>query len=225
MEDLAGAFSFHRATSVWPSLDDNTNNANHIAIATTPDDLRKVGALRYSMYVERDKKVYAHVDPSKRCFLEPVDLVSLNLMASKRGECLAGLRLTKAREALKDVHLKRLLANTPIASSEFDNLVVSSRFVVAESVHARLQTVALLQEAYRVSLLHGAATGIIATRLALVPFFVRIGFVACATTYVEQIAGELAVLRFDFRNRQRLASMFREVHDNITATERIETTP
>lgn len=224
MDDVAGAFSFHRATSGWSTLNEKTNNPNHISIVTTSHDLRKVGALRYSMYVERDKKVYAHVDPSKQCFLEPVDLASLNLIASESGECLAGLRLTKAREALKDVHLSRLLANTPIASSEFDNVVVSSRFVVAKTVHARLQTDALLKEAYRVSLLNGAATGIIATRLALVPFFIRIGFVAYGTTYVEQIAGELAVLRFDFRKRQCLAPMFREVHDNITATDRLEIT-
>jgi hypothetical protein len=227
MDDLAGAFSFHRATSAWSTLDEKSNNPNHISIVTTSDDLRKVGALRYSMYVERDRKPYPYADTVNRRFLEPIDLRSLNLMALVDGNCVAAIRLTRAADNLADEYLSRLLSQISFDSSELKDIVVCSRLVVASGTQARLHTAALLQEAYRLSLLNGATMGVMSTRPSLIPFFTRMGFVAYGSTYIEKAAGELAVLHLKLWDRKALAaasSIFLDVYDAVTSSNKFEVT-
>jgi predicted GNAT family N-acyltransferase len=222
MNEFAVPFLSSRTAFGGSLLDADTESKNRVSIVTTLEELREIGELRYAMYVERDKKAYPFADSQSRCFLEPIDNRSLNLFAAVAGRCLAGLRLTKATLAMEDEYLSRLLAHSPIKPSEYEKVVVASRLVVGTEIHARLQTAVLLQETYRLSLLNGAETGVISTRLALVPFFTRMGFVAYGNTYTEQIAGELAVLRFDFRNRESLASIFVQIRDAVEASYELE---
>jgi hypothetical protein len=54
-----------------------------VSIAQTAEDLRKIGELRYSLYIERDRKAYGRADHESRCFLEPIDSSSLNIFGGK----------------------------------------------------------------------------------------------------------------------------------------------
>jgi predicted GNAT family N-acyltransferase len=226
MDDVAETFSLDRTASIWPVLKSNAKHKRRIwtlkraiTIVKTSEGLRKIGALRYSMYIEQDKKPYAHADSSKRCFLEPIDLRSVNLAATLRGQCIAGLRLTKARDALDDEYLFRLLSHTPFNPNEYEKVVVCSRLVLANSIRARLQISGILQEAFRISLTNGIDYAVLSARPALVPLYKKMGFIPFGEGYREKIAGDLSVLILDLRNREALSatrSLFLRVYDALT---------
>jgi predicted GNAT family N-acyltransferase len=226
MDDVAGTFSIDQVASIWPVLKNNAKRKRRIwtikraiTILKTSEGLTKIGALRYSMYIEQDKKPYAHADSSKRCFLEPIDLRSVNLAATVRGECIAGLRLTKARDALDDEYLFRLLSHTPFSPADYDKVVVCSRLVLANSVRARLQISGILQEAFRISLTNGIDYAVLSARPALAPLYKKMGFIPFGEGYREKIAGDLIVLILDLRNREVLSStrsIFLRVYDALT---------
>jgi hypothetical protein len=66
----------------------------------------------------RDGKAYAHADRARRCFLEPIDEVSLNFQARKGDRVLAAVRLTHAKDALGDPQMARLLKGFELEAAE-----------------------------------------------------------------------------------------------------------
>jgi hypothetical protein len=213
MEDYTGTFSLERTCG------SDTKASRPISFAKSPIEMQEVGRLRYSRYVERDKKAYHCVDHENKWFLETVDYKSLNLFISSE-TCLTAARITKARFALKDEFLARLLQNTPIDPSKYDRLVVVSRLVSADRPEARLLVPTIVQECYRVSLVSGIRFATIATRRALVPFFTKLGFVECGKHYTESVAGEMNVLTMDLWDRNilsRTGSIFLPVFEAYQA--------
>jgi hypothetical protein len=192
-----------------------------VQIVQNAEELWKIGELRYSLYVARDLKAYPEADHVNQCFLEPVDGLSLNLFGAVDERCLTALRLTKAHLALEDKYLRRVLKNSPIGPARYDELVLASRLVSRHRAEARLLLAPILRESYRLSFLNGINFCVQATRRSLVPFFTRMGFKICGTTYSEEIAGELNVLLLDFRDRETLSasnSLFLDLLSNLTAS-------
>jgi hypothetical protein len=218
IDHFADAPSLDRVAANWPVFHESAAPKKRISIVKdrvsvvkTLQDLRKIGELRYSMYIEKDKKAYVS-DASNRCFLELVDLDSLNLLASSGAVCLGGVRLTKATNALKDEFLERLLSRTPFDRSDYEKVVVCSRLVLAHTVRARFQMLALLKKTMQVSLTSGAEYAVMCTRQALVPLFTKMGWVQYGSSYHEAIAGELFVLIFDLQN-STTRSIFLKIYD------------
>jgi hypothetical protein len=209
--------SLDRVAAKWISFSERPTKKrtsiikDRISVVKTLQDLRKIGELRYAMYIEKDKKAYVS-DASNRCFLERVDLDSLNLLASSGTVCLGGVRLTKATDALKDEFLERLLLQTPFDHSDYEKVVVCSRLVLAHTVRARFQMLALLRKTMRVSLTSGAEYAVMCTRQALVPLFTKMGWVQHGSAYHEAIAGDLFVLVFDLKN-PATRSVFLKIYD------------
>jgi hypothetical protein len=177
-----------------------------IRIAKDPEDLRKIGALRYSLYVARDGKAYPYADRSNESLIEPVDSRSLNIFGLSDGACVTAIRITKAPLAVDDRYLRRLLTHSPFDTLSYDSLAIVSRLVAAKQPEARTLMLSVINEGYRVALRNGIKFAVAATRSTLVPFFSRIGWIASGITYAEEIAGEMHVLVLPIRDRRHLKS-------------------
>jgi hypothetical protein len=221
IDGVAGAQSFDRIAANWPASQDKaqpkkriTLLKDRVSVVKTLQGLRKIGELRYAMYVEKDKKAYAAADSSHRCFLELVDMNSLNLVALRGSECLGGIRLTKAADGLDDEYLMRLLSHAPFDPSQYNKVVICSRLVLANTLRARFQMPSLLRKALRISLKNGADYGLMCTRPALVPLFTKMGWVQHGESYHEEIVGDLVVLVLDLRS-STARSIFLRVYDAL----------
>jgi predicted GNAT family N-acyltransferase len=196
-----------------------------IRIADTGEDLRKIGALRYSLFVARDRKAYPAADHDRRCFIEHIDHESLNILGETSGGCcLSAIRLTRAETALRDDYLRRLLSHSPFDAAGYPRLTVVSRLTAADDRDAKPLMLGVMREGYRVALANGIDFAVAATRSALVPLFQRVGFVATGTTYVETVAGEMIVLALDVRDRVHLGavgSIFLDVLDQSESRQRV----
>ncbi|MGN6519327.1 MAG: hypothetical protein ACTHK2_07890 [Dokdonella sp.] len=51
-----------------------------VRVAVTPDDLARVGAFRYRIYVEEQRKFAAHADHEARTLIEPLDRKASSLV-------------------------------------------------------------------------------------------------------------------------------------------------
>jgi hypothetical protein len=65
----------------------------------------------------------------------------------------------------------------------------------------------VIRESYRISSRNGIAYTVIATRNALVRFFLNLGFLPSGKSFIETIAGELHVLVLDMFNQKHLESV------------------
>jgi hypothetical protein len=199
--------------------------SNSIAIAENADDLRKIGALRYSLYVDRDGKAYPSADRQSESFIEPIDSCSLNLFGVTDGACVTAVRITKARLAVEDEYLHRLLRHSSFDPSSYDSLAVVSRLAAAEHPESRVLMISALREAYRLALRNDIEVAVAATRHYLVPFFGRLGWVPSEQVYKEAIAGEMHVLTLHLRNRAHLQSthsVLLDLLDEFESDERTE---
>jgi predicted GNAT family N-acyltransferase len=177
-----------------------------VSVAETAEDLNRIGALRYALYVARDKKSYPDADHHNHSLIEAIDHRSLNVFGEHEGECLTAIRLTKARLATDDRYLHRLLENSTFDEAVYDTLAVVSRLTAAEHAKARPLMISAMREAYRVALRNEIKLAVAATRQALVPFFIRLGWVSSGKSYAESIAGEMHILVLDLHDRSTLNS-------------------
>ena len=51
-----------------------------VRVAVAPDDLARVGAFRYRIYVEEQRKFAAHADHEARTLIEPLDRKASSLV-------------------------------------------------------------------------------------------------------------------------------------------------
>jgi hypothetical protein len=198
--------------------------SNSIFIAESGDDLRRIGALRYSLYIDRDRKAYPSADRQTVCFIEPIDSCSLNLFGVAGGSCVTAVRVTKARLATEDEYLHRLLRNSSFDTCSYDSLAVVSRLAAAEHPESRALMTSALREAYRLALRNGIEFAVAATRHYLVPFFGRMGWAPSGQIYREAIAGEMHVLTLRLRDRAHLQSahsIFLDLLDEFESEETI----
>lgn len=187
-------------------IDEKPRNTS-VLIAESAHDLLKIGKLRYSLYVARDGKSYPYADRASASLLEPVDANSLNLFGLIQDSCCTAMRVTKARVAVQDEYLNRLLANAPFDATSYDKLMVVSRLTTSPGAESRALMLSVIRESYRIALRNGIAFTAIATRASLLPFFARLGFVHTGQTYSEAIAGEMHVVVLDLLNRSHLESV------------------
>jgi predicted GNAT family N-acyltransferase len=198
-----------------------------ISVARSAIDFWKMGRLRYELFIERDGKSYPEADRTERCFIEPIDLNSLNFLAIVGDQCVAACRVTRGDIALMDGYLARIVENSGMATRDLQTTAVCSRFSIATSLQARRLSVALLKEGYRAFLQGGMRTILLASRPSLAPFYGRFGFCETGKRYRERMAGELIVQSLcvhDRRSLQTCNSVLLEVHDQLMAAPSLETT-
>jgi len=187
--------------------DVSANASKSVLIAESADDLRKIGELRYSLYVERDGKAYPCADRDHACLIEPIDHDSLNLFGLIQDSCVSTLRITRAHLAVEDEYLHRLLANSPFDSSSYDKVLVASRLASHPNADSHALMLSVIRESYRIALRNGIAFTVAATRTSLLPFFTRLGFVPSGQTYSETVAGKMNVVVLDMYDRRQLESV------------------
>lgn len=196
-----------------------------ITVAKTNSDLQQIGRLRYSLFIERDGKSYPEAHRGERCFIEPVDVDSLNFMASAEGGCIAACRVTKSDAALKDRYLSRIIQQSGLAPEALERAVVCSRFSIAPTWKAKRLSVALLKEGYRAIYRHGMQTILLASRPSLAPYYAKFGFHETGRRYVEGLAGELVVQQLRVHDRTNLESCGSVLlidHDHLQMNEGLE---
>lgn len=197
-----------------------------ITVARTDSDFQQIGRLRYSLFIERDGKSYPEAHRGERCFIEPVDIDSLNFMASADGRCIAACRVTRSDAALKDQYLSRIIQHSDLAPEELERAVVCSRFSIAQSWKAKRLSVALLKEGYRAIYRHGMQTILLASRPPLAPYYAKFGFHETGRRYFEGVAGEMVVQQLRVRDRKNLescGSVLLNDHDQLQMNENLET--
>jgi hypothetical protein len=201
---------------------DDSARTTSIRIADGVNDLLGIGKLRYSLYVARDGKAYPCANRANGSLIEPIDSSSVNLFAVVQDSCVTAVRITRARLAVDDQYLNRLLAHSAFETSSYDSLVVVSRLVAAEHPGARALMFSAMQESYRVALRNGIQFAVAATRASLVPSFSRVGWVASGVTYKEEIAGEMHVLVLAMRDRRHFQSVGSILLNELDSFEREE---
>jgi hypothetical protein len=189
---------------IWPETIFR-NVRNDIRIAATADEILDIGKLRYSLYVDRDRKLYEHADHRQLTLIEPVDTKSLNFYAGNRSGLRAAVRVSRAAHALNDPLLAPLM--TGVKAKNIGQTVVCSRFVVEPSLSARKTIVPLFQEIYRAGLRAGATKCLLSTRTGLVNIFGRFGFKETGTAFVDAVAGQLNVCELDMHDYEFLIAI------------------
>lgn len=166
------------------------------------DDLRALARLRYDFFVARDGKAYPHADHQNRLLLEPIDRDSLNFGIVRDGQCLVGVRLTRATKATTDPQMAAVLSR----HSDLDpnRVALNSRLTVAPT--GQIYIPAVFRQVYRTALLSGADYGLVAARPVIAPLFQRFGYVASNGVINDPIAGPLLTLRLPLRDVNHMRS-------------------
>jgi len=167
------------------------------------DQLAAVGQLRYRLFIERDGKPYPFADHLSRSFLEPIDEISLNFAVADGGACLAGVRLTRAVDAVGDPQLKAMLDHAGVVPADLPTIAVNSRMVVAETGRARILIPRLFRQIYRAGGIAGMKSCLACSRSSGTALFERFGFVRVGAFH-DAVAGDLVVLRLNATDAQHL---------------------
>lgn len=188
----------------WP-VEILRSQTRSVSIAKTHSDIRAIARLRYELYIARDRKPYGSADHDRRLFIDAIDDVSLNFQANRDDVLLAAVRLTMARDALRDPQTALV-----IKAADTTNLAktsVTSRLAVRPIMSARRVIVPMFQEIYRCGLVIGIEHSLLATRLELRGIFERFGFRMTGRSFDDPVAGTLHVLRLDLIDRAYLVQI------------------
>ena len=191
MLDLTGAHNWDSVSDVWPRR--VVEDPAIVPFVLTGDNLLAYGRLRYELFVERDGKAYPHADHRNRVLIEPVDQWSLNFGAVTDGQCLIGVRLTRAQDAQLDEQL--LAVRTCYEELPTARTVINSRLASYPAGHALLP--ALFRQVFRAVVLSGARYGLVSAREAVAPLFERFGYRRSTLQIDDRIAGPLIPLMLD----------------------------
>jgi len=181
------------------------NVRNDIRVATTDDEVTKIGKLRFSLYVDRDHKLYEHADHRHRTLIEPLDPKSLNFYAAGQSGVRAAVRLSRASDSLSDPLLAPMMAG--IAARNLKQTLICSRFVVEPTFAARKAIVPLFQEVYRAGLTAGATKCVLSIGASLIGMVERFGFKESGIRFVDTVAGQLHTCVLDLYDYEFLTAI------------------
>lgn len=194
----------------WPRVAFAPNRHSAIGCATTGHEVRRIGRLRYELFIERDGKSYAGADHESRTFLEDIDRTSLNFQVVLNSRHVAAVRLTRALDGASDPHLSRALEHAGLDECDLPRTVINSRLAVLPETQARLQIPLLFRHMYRIGVLSGASYCVAAARPAVGSLFERFGFRRRPISYIDPIGGLMEVHVLDVFNKAVLAGGFEE---------------
>ncbi|KAF0120494.1 MAG: hypothetical protein FD152_4137 [Xanthobacteraceae bacterium] len=195
----------------WPRSAFASHRFPAIGCASSSDELNKIGRLRYDLFIERDGKAYSGANHRQRSFLELIDGHSLNFQVVHHGEPIAAVRLTRAKDALADEHLVRIVEHAGLNHSDLRQTVVNSRLAVRPDTRARLQIPLLFRHMYRIGVLSGAAYCLVAARPDVGPLFEKFGFKKRSVSYVDPVGGLMEVHVLDVFDKAALLGGFDDV--------------
>lgn len=173
-----------------------------VRVVVSPEQMQRVGAFRYGVYVQEQGKSARYADHAARVLIEPTDHAASSLVyyIERNGDIIASLRV-EFLEAQDQAHA------ATFASFHFmppAQMLFFSRLMVSADARASTATARLLQIGFALAILKGRSLGLLTCRPVLVPVFERFGCLqyADAFTHAEHglqtpmaILGEIAYLR------------------------------
>lgn len=187
----------------WPAC--------RISIVSSQEELIAIGKLRYSLYVERDRKSY-DANHLTRTFIEPIDNLSTHFQAFQADRLVGAVRLTDAIAARNDPHL-RLLSDIASQFVELPDSFIASRLVILAEIGARTVIWPLFQAVHQTGIAAGGRYCVIATRKSLMSLFRRAGFKQLANSYLDPTAGTLYPLVLDAFDKNALSPIPEDAPD------------
>lgn len=197
-----------------------------IGVARSSKCIEAIGRLRYELFIRRDGKKYAYADHAKALFLEPVDRFSLNFQATDHQRCLASVRMTWARDARDDGQLAKAVVHAGLSDAELSITVINSRLAIRDEMRAKLSLTEMFRSVYRSGYLNGARYCLVGTRLNIVDLYLRFGFCEIGGRYLDDISGNMTVVKLDLHDRQNLErarSPLLTVYDELISRNRERT--
>ncbi|HEY6942195.1 N-acyl amino acid synthase FeeM domain-containing protein [Dokdonella sp.] len=180
-----------------------------VRVVVTPDDLARVGAFRYRIYVEEQGKHAAHADHVARTLIEPLDHTASSIVyyIEREGAVVATMRA----EFLDDDARARHAA----AFDTFDFMPPSqvmhfTRLMVAPSARSADATPKLLFLGFALAVLKDRCFGLLSCKPELVPVFERYACLQYAEGYIDTECGAqvpMAILGETHYLRERAAPL------------------
>lgn len=164
-------------------------NLHDVRVAVTPDDLARVGAFRYRIYVEEQRKFAAHADHDARTLIEPLDRKASSLVYTiERGdEIVATMRVEFLDEEAQARHAAAFAAFDFIPPTQ---LMHFTRLMIAQAARNSDAMPKLLFLGFALALLKDRRFGLLTCKPELVPVFERYACLQYADAYVDEECGE-----------------------------------
>jgi hypothetical protein len=190
------------ADSVPGSLREESMEFSDVNVAVSPEQLERVGAFRYGVYVREQGKHALHADHAARVLIEPADRSALSVVCyvERGGAVVASLRI-EFHEAHDETHATSFSVFHFVPPSR---MLFFSRLMVAADARASAATARLLQFGFALAIMKDRSLGLMTCKPALVPLFERFGCLQYADSYLHAdhgpqspmaILGEVAYLR------------------------------
>lgn len=180
-----------------------------VRVAMTLDDLARVGAFRYRIYVEEQGKCAAHADHGARTLIEPLDRKASSIVyyIERDGEIAATMRAEFLDADARDRH--------GAAFDTFDfippaQMMHFTRLMVAPAARNADATPKLLFLGFALALLKDRCFGLLTCKPDLVPVFERYACLQYADAYLDAESGEqvpMAILGETRYLRERAAPL------------------
>jgi nucleotide-binding universal stress UspA family protein len=184
------------------SLQDESMTLSDVNVVVSPEQLERVGAFRYSVYVQEQGKHAPHADHATRVLIEPADRAASSVVCyvERGGGIVASLRI-EFLEAQDQAHATSFSVFNFVPSSQ---MLFFSRLMVATDSRCSPATARLLQFGFALAIMKDRSLGLLTCKPALVPLFERFGCLQYADSFMHAdhglqspmaILGEVAYLR------------------------------
>lgn len=177
-------------------------DTSDVQIVFMPDQLERVGAFRYQVYIEEQGKSAVHVNHARRTLIEPIDRAPSSQIyyLEGKGSVIATLR-TEFLGADDHGHERAFAVFDFIPPSQMMNF---TRLMVARAARQSGATAKLLFFGFALAVLKDRSLGLLTCKPELVPLFEMYGCLQYADAFVHPehglqvpmaILGEVAYLR------------------------------
>lgn len=173
-----------------------------VRVVVSPEQMERVGAFRYEVYVREQGKNARHADHVARALIEPADRQASSFVyyIERNGVIVASLRAELLDEQ-DGAHAASFAAFGFMPPSQ---MLFFSRLMLAADARGSVATARLLQSGFALAILKNRSLGLLTCRPALVPVFERFGCLQYADSFTHAehglqtpmaILGEVAYLR------------------------------
>lgn len=160
-----------------------------VRVVVTPEDLARVGAFRYRIYVEEQRKFAAHADHDARTLIEPLDRNASSLVycIERAGEIAATMRVEFLDEDARARHAAAFDTFNFILPAQMMHF---TRLMIAPAARNSDAMPKLLFLGFALALLKDRCFGLLTCKPELVPVFERYACLQYADVYVDAECGE-----------------------------------
>lgn len=173
-----------------------------VRVVASPEQMERVGAFRYGVYVQEQGKSARHADHAARVLIEPADHAASSVVFYiERDDVIVASLRAELLEAQDCAHAASFSAFAFMPPSQ---MLFLSRLMVAAPARGSSATAGLFQAGFALAILKRRSLGLLTCRPALVPVFERFGCLQYADAFIHAehgsqipmaILGEIAYLR------------------------------